>query len=44
MSTVKLSDGEARHLADVLQNLARPRNEAEAKEVEKWLKRLRGTP
>ena len=39
---MKLSDGEARKLADVLQNLARPRNEAEAKEVEKWLKRLRG--
>lgn len=40
---VKLKDGEARHLADLLQNVARPQpGSAEAKEVEKWIKRLRG--
>jgi hypothetical protein len=39
---VKIPDGEARHLADLLQNVARPRNETEKLEVLKWIKRLRG--
>ena len=38
---IKLKPGEATHLADLLQNLARPRTEAEAVEVQNWIKRLR---
>ena len=39
---IKLKAGEAIHLANLLQNTARPRSEAEAREVEAWIKRLQG--
>lgn len=39
---VKLSDGEARHLAGILAAIARPRNEAEQRELLAWIKRLSG--
>jgi hypothetical protein len=38
---IKLSPGEAKKLADLLQNLCRPRSEAEGVEVQNWIKRLR---
>lgn len=41
MSHVKLKDGEARVLADLLLAVARPRTEHEKAEVLKWIKRLR---
>lgn len=39
---IKLKPGEAQKLADVLQNLARPRTEAEKADVLRWIKFLRG--
>ena len=42
VSHVKLKDGEARKLADLLLSVARPRSEDEKSEVLKWIKRLRG--
>ena len=39
---VKLRDGEAAHLAALMAATCRPRSEAEAKEIEAWLKRLQG--
>ena len=38
---IKLKPGEAQKLADLLQNLCRPRSESEAVEVQNWIKRLR---
>jgi len=39
---MKLKDGEARHLAALLIATARPRSEAEALEIQAWIKRLTG--
>ena len=38
---IKLSGGEAKKLADVLQNLARPSSAAEKADVLRWIKFLR---
>lgn len=42
VSHVKLKDGEAKVLANLLLAVARPRSEDEKSEVLKWIKRLRG--
>lgn len=42
MSSIKLKDGEAQHLAALIIAVARPRTADEARELEKWIKRLQG--
>lgn len=42
--TVKLSAGEARHLAALMAATCRPRSAQEAATVEAWIKRLVGSP
>jgi len=39
---IKLKPGEGERLATLLLNTSRPRSEAEAREVEAWIKRLQG--
>jgi hypothetical protein len=39
---VKLKDGEAAHLAALIIATCRPRSEAEATELQQWIKRLQG--
>lgn len=40
--SIRLKDGEALHLADLILRVARPRSEEEATELQVWIKRLRG--
>lgn len=41
---MKLSVGEARHLAALMAATCRPRTQQEAIDIEAWLKRLAGAP
>lgn len=42
--TIKLSAGEARHLASLMAATCRPRTQQEAIDIEAWLKRLSAQP
>ncbi len=39
---IKLRDSEAQHLAALLTKIGRPRDDREAREMDHWLRRLRG--